>query len=128
LAQLSSSPFTRVVAGIDRTPEAVEAAPQATVIAHPTSLRMREAVDLRDTQTSPDEARLMQLRCRALGGEWRRRESNPRKISRGIAARRRSGREARSPSRESELAAGTGKAAGPYAENGEWSGATHPSS
>ena len=31
--QLTSSPFTRVVAGIDRTPEAVEAARQATVIA-----------------------------------------------------------------------------------------------
>jgi nucleotide-binding universal stress UspA family protein len=30
---LTSSPFTRVVAGIDRTPEAVEAARQATVIA-----------------------------------------------------------------------------------------------
>jgi nucleotide-binding universal stress UspA family protein len=34
-AQLASSPFTRVVAGIDRTPEAVEAARQATVIAAP---------------------------------------------------------------------------------------------
>ena len=33
--QLTSSPFTRVVAGIDRTPEAVEAARQATVIAAP---------------------------------------------------------------------------------------------
>lgn len=33
--QLTSSPFTRVVAGIDRTPEAVEAARQAAVIAAP---------------------------------------------------------------------------------------------
>jgi nucleotide-binding universal stress UspA family protein len=32
---LTSSPFTRVVAGIDRTPEAVEAARQATAIAAP---------------------------------------------------------------------------------------------
>jgi nucleotide-binding universal stress UspA family protein len=32
---LTSSPFTRVVAGIDRTPEAVEAARQGTVIAAP---------------------------------------------------------------------------------------------
>ena len=33
--ELTSSPFTRVVAGIDGTPEAVEAARQATVIAAP---------------------------------------------------------------------------------------------
>jgi nucleotide-binding universal stress UspA family protein len=33
--QLTSSPFTRIVAGIDRTPEAAEAAWQATVIAAP---------------------------------------------------------------------------------------------
>jgi nucleotide-binding universal stress UspA family protein len=33
--QLTSSPFTRIVAGIDRTPEAVEAARQATLIAAP---------------------------------------------------------------------------------------------
>jgi nucleotide-binding universal stress UspA family protein len=32
---LASSPFNRIVAGIDRTPEAVEAARQATVIAAP---------------------------------------------------------------------------------------------